>query len=104
MECLIQMFTRNRLCQVVSLKYLVNVEHVSIRYRVGVRKKAMQLFFFQKRAAPSQGSGHFEHSKVDSSLLEDELLVKVRENERLHSKVTTRNIFILVQLQGSNAF
>uniref|UniRef100_F1KV67 KLRAQ motif-containing protein 1 n=1 Tax=Ascaris suum TaxID=6253 RepID=F1KV67_ASCSU len=41
----------------------------------------------KKRAAPSQGSGHFEHSKIDSSLLEDELLVKVRENERLHSKI-----------------
>uniref|UniRef100_A0A914RSC4 Integrase zinc-binding domain-containing protein n=1 Tax=Parascaris equorum TaxID=6256 RepID=A0A914RSC4_PAREQ len=54
-------------------------------------KKAMKLSF-QKRAVSSQGSGRFEHSKIDSSLLEDELLVKVRENERLHSEVTALNI------------
>uniref|UniRef100_A0A915ASG1 Protein phosphatase 1 regulatory subunit 21 n=1 Tax=Parascaris univalens TaxID=6257 RepID=A0A915ASG1_PARUN len=41
----------------------------------------------KKRAVSSQGSGRFEHSKIDSSLLEDELLVKVRENERLHSEI-----------------
>ncbi|KHN76744.1 hypothetical protein Tcan_00418, partial [Toxocara canis] len=40
-----------------------------------------------KRAVMPQNSGHFEHSKIDSSLLEGELLVKVRENERLHSKI-----------------